>query len=106
MLYWQATQDLFEDLTVSAQLLDAKGRLVAQRDGVPADGLNPTSLWLPHRLVVEQRDVNLPPDLAPGDYSWIVVLYRRENLKRLSATGGGSPLPDNAAVLGKVRVGP
>jgi len=103
-LYWQAQRDLFEDLVVSAQLLNADGQLVAQHDSPPADGLNPTSLWIPNEPVIERRDLDLPPELKPGAYTLIAVVYHSQDLKRLAAVTEAGPSPHDAVVLGRVEV--
>lgn len=44
-LYWKAATAPTEDATVSVQILNARGRLVAQNDSEPARGQAPTSTW-------------------------------------------------------------
>ncbi len=105
-LYWQAEEDVFEDFTVSAQVLDSEGQLVAQQDSAPNVGQSPTSLWIPFRPVADRKSVRLPDDLEPGQYALIVVVYRRTDLLRLTATAETGPLPDNAAIIGQVRILP
>jgi hypothetical protein len=44
-LYWKRAAPIEADYTVFVHLLDASGKVVAQRDTQPAQGDNPTSLW-------------------------------------------------------------
>lgn len=102
-LYWQVDGDIAEDFRGSLQLLDASGKLVAQNDGVTGQGIEPTSLWIPNRTVVEQRTLDLPRDLPSGGYMLIAVLYRLIDGQRLHVTAASTPSPD-AIGLGQVRV--
>lgn len=74
---------------VFAQLLDAQGRLVSQRDAEPVDGFRPTDQWTTDATVLDRLAIPIPPELAPGTYSVIVGLYRADNGARLPASSGG-----------------
>jgi hypothetical protein len=103
-LYWQAQQDILEDYAVSTQLLDSEGRLVAQHDSPPGEGLSPTSLWLPGDTVTDQQSLALPRDLRPGMYQLIAVMYRPRDMQRLAVITSDGPAPDNAIRLGTVEI--
>jgi len=74
---------------VFAQLLDAQGRLVSQRDAEPEDGFRPTDQWKTDVTVLDRLAIPIPPELAPGTYNVIVGLYRADNGARLAASSGG-----------------
>jgi hypothetical protein len=103
-LYWQAQQDILEDYAVSTQLLDSEGRLVAQHDSPPGEGLSPTSLWLPGDTVTDKQSLALPRDLRPGMYQLIAVMYRPRDMQRLAVITSEGPAPDNAIRLGTVEI--
>jgi hypothetical protein len=103
-LFWQAERDVLEDYVVSAQLLDIGGRLVAQRDIPPADGLSPTSLWIPCETVVDRKKIELPSVLTPGTYTLTAVMYSLPGVKRLTVVTGEGRARDNAVVLGPVQI--
>lgn len=103
-LYWRANRDIFEDLTVFAQLLDADGNAIAHADGLTDDGFNPTMLWFPGTTIVDARKFILPRDAAPGVYRLVAGLYRFENLERLPVTMDEGVSPDDAVVLGEVKI--
>ncbi|MCL5950309.1 MAG: 6-pyruvoyl-tetrahydropterin synthase-related protein [Chloroflexi bacterium] len=103
-LYWQAEADLPEDLTVFAQLLDADGKMVAQHDGMTADGFYPSMLWRPGEVVVDKRPILLPRSLEPGEYHLVAGLYRYGSMERLPVTTAAGPSPDDAVDLGTVLV--
>lgn len=97
-LVWQAEADPGQAYTVFTQLLDSGGKLVAQHDGPPAAGRSPTSGWLPGDRVADEHRIELPKELAPGDYTLIAGLY--------DAAGQRLRLPEGQtfARLGSIRV--
>lgn len=97
-LLWQADGQPDRFYTVFAQLLDSDGRLVAQHDGPPAEGRNPTSGWLPGDSVADEHHIELPRGLPSGEYRLIVGLYDQRG-ERLSLPNG-----ENFAELARVRV--
>jgi hypothetical protein len=73
-LYWRADRLTERDYTVTVQLLDGTGRLVAQRDIQPVDGSYPTSIWRPGEVI---PDVHRLPvgNVPPGEYRLIAAVY-------------------------------
>lgn len=98
-LQWRATGPTEVPLTVFTQLLDRSGRLVAQHDGPPAEGLRPTHDWRPGEVITDQHVISLPADLPPGTYRLIVGLYDTQTGQRVPAPG-----PDNAIPVTEVNV--
>jgi|GEM_PF-406978 len=88
-LFWQATAPVRDDVTVSVQILDSSGRLVAQNDAEPDNGQAPTSTWPVGPTIPDARQVRLPATLSPGVYRVIVVAYTRPTLARLKVDGSG-----------------
>ena len=60
---------------VFLQLLDADGRLAAQRDSEPAGGLSLTTTWQADTSMVDNHALLIPSDLPAGEYTLIVGLY-------------------------------
>lgn len=83
-LYWQATEPMSERYAVFVHALDATGNLIAQRDAEPVAGSAPTTSWLRGEVVADAYRIDLPRDLAPGDYRLIVGMYQAAQGKRLS----------------------
>ena len=79
-LYWRAAQPIEKDYKIFVHLIDASGRVLAQHDGVPADGSYPTSQWRAGDLVVDAHE--LKADTAPGTYSLVVGMYDPATLVR------------------------
>ena len=97
-LVWRALAPIERDYTISAQLLDDQGQLVAQSDSQPANGRAPTSTWRTSEHVVDTRTLRVPN--KPGIYRLAVAVYDLSSLQRLSVSGAS----DNLALLGTVEV--
>lgn len=86
-LTWHADAAVDRRYTVTAQLLDEAGRLVAQQDGEPAGGTRPTTAWPPGTPVVDRRLLDLRA-LGAGRYALIVALYDPQTGARLGTAAG------------------
>ncbi|MCP4357192.1 MAG: hypothetical protein GY796_04130 [Chloroflexi bacterium] len=86
-LYWQSIQPAAENYDVFIHVVDEDGRIVAQVDQKPLNGLTPTSIWQPGDTVRQLLIVPLPPDLPGGEYHIIAGLYLVETGQRLPTTG-------------------
>jgi mannosyltransferase len=84
---------------VFTHLLDARPKVVAQRDAEPADNLRPTTTWTPGERIEDNYGIVVPDDLAPGPYTLEIGMYSGE--KRAIFQGRGDHL-----VLGEVQVQP
>ncbi len=93
-LFWQAQVPIDRRYKVTIQLLDAQGRLVAQRDTEPRDGLLPTSEWSLGQTLADRYGVWLPETLSPGDYTLFVGLYDVQTGQRLPVTAGVQTVDD------------
>ncbi len=97
LLYWKAGTDLTGDYNVFVHLLDEQGRVLAQRDGVPANGIYPTWAWMPSEIVEDEHLIPLDSDVPPGEYRLAIGLYEPDTLRRLGATDPeGGPVGDQA----------
>ena len=74
-IFWLATETPPRRYKVFLQLLDAEGRLVAQRDSEPAGGTLPTTTWEAGFTYPDNHALLIPEDLPTGEYSLIVGLY-------------------------------
>ena len=86
-----------EDWTVFTHLLrrdnsDSFGQ-VAGSDSPPGGGSLPTSRWRTGWQVLDEYQIQLPADLAPGTYTLAAGLYRNDGA-RLPADGPGILLGD------------
>lgn len=100
-LFWRALERMMTRYTVSVQLLDPQGQIVAQADGEPGQGARPTTGWLPPEIITDPHTLALPADMAPGVYVLQTVVYDPRTGARLPTTG-----PNNALVLREVGLLP
>lgn len=99
-LHWLVTAPPSADWTVFTHVLsrDTNGNVivVAGHDSPPGNGSLPTSRWQVGWRILDEYQIALPSDLAPGDYELAVGLYQP----------GGPQLPTTAGGvgLGKVHI--
>lgn len=88
-LVWSTRAALSQRYKVFLQLLDAQGRLAAQRDSEPAGGSAMTNTWPVAEAIVDNHALQIPSDLPAGDYSLIAGLYDiKDPMARLPVAGG------------------
>jgi hypothetical protein len=104
-LWWRATGDPGKDWTVFTHLLGpAKpdGSTVwAGQDAQPGQGSVPTTAWASGDLILDEYQLQLPPDAPPGEYEVEIGLYDPcENGARSITTG---PAGQDHLTLGKIK---
>jgi len=87
--YWRAAATLPQDYTVFVHLLDDTGQLAAQADAEPRGGAYPTSAWVADDVIPDKHTLNLPANLAPGEYALRIGLYLAPNGPRLPLKPSG-----------------
>jgi hypothetical protein len=101
VLYWQATDQVPAGYKVFLHLIDDTGRVVAQADSVPAEGLAPSETWRPREVVADRHVLSAPA----GRYRVLVGLSDMASGERLSVLDErGNPIADNAVPIGEVEV--
>lgn len=88
-LLWRAQRAPEHDYSVFVHVLDAGGRLIAQSDGFPWKGANPTTAWEPGQPVPDSYRLPLPVGWG-GPLRVIAGLYRLDTGERLPTVGGDS----------------
>ncbi|MCB9172920.1 MAG: hypothetical protein H6637_08385 [Ardenticatenales bacterium] len=101
VLYFRNSQPLDKALTRFVHLYDDSSKLIAQADGPPSEGRNPTSAWLPDELIVDAVTIELPDNLVPGAYALVMGFYdaTQPHAPRLSVSSGGGDLYQEGAVF-------
>jgi len=90
VLHWQAQATPGQDYNVFLHLRDAHNVNIAQADGIPSwYGPQPTTSWLPGRLVLDAHILLLPKNLPPGRYRLVAGLYDWRTQARLPLASGG-----------------
>lgn len=90
VLYWRADGQVTGNYTVFTQLFDANGRLLAQQDNLPVQGLAPTNTWQPGTLIRDEYQLKLPADVMPGAYSLQVGMYDAQGRRNLTIADTGA----------------
>ena len=105
-LLWETVAPPPQDYTIGLFLMK-DGILVAQRDSFPANRFEFTSTWRPGSLHRDNHGLQLPEDLAPGEYElWAVVYWWEAPADRLPVTApNGDPIGDHA-VLTAITIEP
>jgi hypothetical protein len=85
-LYWTARAPITASYTVFVHLLAADGFNVANADGLPAAGRQPTDQWTTGADVIDPHPIAIPGDMPPGDYTVEIGLYELSSGVRLMAT--------------------
>ncbi|MGI6368754.1 MAG: ArnT family glycosyltransferase [Anaerolineae bacterium] len=91
-LYWRALQAPLSEAKVFVHMVDASGAIHSQVDAVPAQWQRPTSGWLEGEVITDQHVLELPADLAAGDYALLVGLYDANTLDKWQAVPGEAEL--------------
>jgi hypothetical protein len=100
---WQTLAPPAQDYTGFVHLLDATGRLVAQRDQQPRNGFLPTHLWRPGFTLDDAYALTLPAGLPAGKYTLVGGMYDLASGARLPVTTDGAPAGDTFEI-GSIKV--
>lgn len=87
-LNWRALTNIKDDYKVFAHLIDAQGKLVAQKDGIPGNDLQPTTTWVPGEDVIDRLSLQIPADIQSHEYSLRLGLYSTSSGNRLPVDNG------------------
>lgn len=99
VLQWKAHTTPRTSLKVFIHIIDPNGNVVAQHDGFPVNGYQPTSGWLPESYVHDLHGLLLPSYIPDGQYDLSIGLYNPQNGERVLLAGGGDTLRFNQAVV-------
>ncbi len=103
-LRYQGLTHILHSYSVFVHLVDADGRMWAQHDGAPLNGLHPTTHWVEGEIVTDVRELALPQDMPEGRYRLQMGMYLPETMEHLPVLGPeGEPLGE-AAILDYVKV--
>jgi hypothetical protein len=95
---WETSDALARDYTMFVHVYGPDGKLAAQGDGWPGGANYPTSAWATGEAIANSRTIDLPPDLAPGEYTVKVGLYDSKTMERLETVPQAA---DRAVVVGR-----
>jgi len=102
-LFWEADDVPEASYKVTLQLLDGEGRLAAQVDTVPRDGLAPTTSWQEDQRLIDRYGIQPPEDIPSGQYTIIGAVYGAVSGERLEVFRDRESIGDHV-VLGDITV--
>jgi hypothetical protein len=82
-LYWHVLDTPDRNYHTFVHVLDGSDQIVTQHDGPPGGGRLPTLGWLPSEYLTDTHLLQLPFDLADGDYRLAVGFYEPASGQRL-----------------------
>jgi hypothetical protein len=94
--HWQVDAPPTTDWTVFTHLVDGNGNVVAGFDSPPGRASLVTTRWQPGWRILDEVELILPADLAPGDYTLRMGMY--------DALGKRMPDGDTGFELGPVTL--
>jgi hypothetical protein len=78
MLHWRATEDVRNDYVINLRLLDGNGTEVAYWLGRPVRSGYPTNTWRAGQIVLDPWRLEMPLDIAAGQYQLEIVFFDAE----------------------------
>ena len=88
-LVWEARKIPAQDYSVFVHLLDAEGTLLAQHDGVPANGDYPTAWWLTGDVIPDIHVLDLEEALPSASAYLLVGMYDPATVQRVGIVDAG-----------------
>ncbi|MBN1219194.1 MAG: glycosyltransferase family 39 protein [Anaerolineae bacterium] len=89
---WQALREMSESYKTFLHLTDARGRIVAQVDTLPRQGLAPTTGWLAGEIIEDELALDIPANIPVDPYQWVIGWYNEKTGQRLMTAEGGMVL--------------
>ncbi len=105
-LYWQGRGDMAQGYLAFVHLLDAEGNIVAQHDGVPARGKEPTTSWAVGEYIRDPIEMQLPAGFEPGTYTVVTGLYLPPAGPRLVRLDESAQVIGDSVQLDKIQIEP
>lgn len=90
----ESLQPISAEMALATRLVDSNGRVLWEMQGWPS-GRN-TTTWTPFRTYFDVRDVQIPPDAAPGTYVMQAYFFDPTTFDKLPVAQlpGAKPLGD------------
>jgi len=102
-LTWQAMASPAAGYSVFVHLTRLDGSVVAQHDGLPAEGQYPTDRWSPGKQILDTHQLTIPVGTSQGEYWLRIGMYDQGGRLPIKDAGQGIAV-DDALVLGTIRV--
>jgi hypothetical protein len=104
-LLWQALANMQRDYTAFIHMTGSDDQIWAQQDTLLASDNRLTSQWRVGQVVRQEYELELSPDIPPGDYLLKAGLYYWEDGQRLPVWDeNGWRIPGDTILLGSINV--
>lgn len=103
-LCWQALVQINESYTVFTHLLDKNNQIWGQKDGIPGNGMRPTTGWAEGEIITDEHHIPIQADAPPGQYILEIGLYDLATGQRLPVMSEDGAVLDNKILLTEVSV--
>ncbi len=103
-LLWSRDGSVDGSYRISVQLLDGRGTLLAEEDGVPVGGAYPTTAWRKGEMVADNWLLALPAALDPGECRLAVSVSDPRTGARLAVVGGEPGPETDSALVARPRL--
>jgi mannosyltransferase len=74
-LFWQATDEIDADFTLTLQMQDQGGNVVVSREVKPTGGAYSPTKWEPGEIIRDQQNLLLPGELPAGIYDLLLSIH-------------------------------
>lgn len=101
VLYWQTAEPVDGSYTVFTQLFAPDGRMIAQQDNPPVNGLAPTNRWTPKEPVRDAYQLTIPVGAPGGLYALHIGLYDEAGRQMVTLPDGATA--DHVTIFVEVR---
>jgi len=105
-LHWSAWSRPSGRYTVFVQLLDSREHLVAQADGPPDNGRDPTPLWEPGDQIADIHRLVIAPNTPAGTYHILVGMYVARTGQRVPVVDSSGKVVGDHITIPGVIIGP
>lgn len=86
-LYWQARKKVENAYQIKVALVNSRGQIAVEQVFAPADGKFPTTEWNPGETLRDSVVLNIPAELAAGDYALSAALVLPDKPTKLAPLG-------------------
>ncbi|NDJ87496.1 MAG: hypothetical protein GYB66_16605 [Chloroflexi bacterium] len=101
---WEVSAPLDFDYNIGLFLLDASGRVTAERNAVPQGTFGRMTTWTPDTTYRDNHGLLLPETLIPGDYRLVVAVYNWQNQARLPVVLPSGQAQDNLFEISSIQI--
>jgi hypothetical protein len=103
-LTWECVGTFEADYTVFVHLVGVDRRPVAQADSQPLGGAYTTTRWHVGERMADPYQLEIPPDLSPGEYELLVGMYLLSSGERLPLLSSDGQVVGDSVSLGRVEI--